>query len=361
MLFFQKSSKKRYLSLLVIISLVLTSYLVYRVQAARADALTSAYVKVTDSRPSATTITYVTGWTFPSTDSIECMNIVFSTAASGGSVPTAMTTTSAAKVSISGGGLTANNWTLYNTANGTLQYENDSGEASTATAITITTSGITNSSSAGIYYAQITTYSTLNTHTCSTAVDSVVAAFSIKAGQALSVTVDPSLTFAINGVASSQSVNGSTTTAATVTDANTIPLGNVNSTTNAIAAHDLVVTTNAQNGYTVYASYSGTLTDPSTNTIADWTGTNGAPSTFSAAGTSAFGYTTESTTLSGTGGRFSGGKWAKFETWGYEVARSATKPSAPETTRVGYQVGVSGTQASGTYTTTIIFVATPTY
>ena len=161
-------------------------------------------------------------------------------------------------------------------------------------------------------------------------------------------------------MADTETVNGTDITAATVTSANTIPLANVNPSTNVVAAHDLVVTTNATNGYTVYASYSGTLSDGLSHTIADWTGTNGAPTTFASAGTSAFGYTTESTSLSGTSSRFSSNKWAKFESWNYEVARATTKVSS-DTTRIGYQVGVSGTQEAGTYITTVILTATPTY
>lgn len=83
---------------------------------------------------------------------------------------------------------------------------------------------------------------------------------------------------------------------------------------------------------------------------------NGSPDSFPAAGTSAFGYTTDDTGLT----RFQTNKWAKFETWGYPVAYQSGKV-ADETDRIGYQVGVSSTQEAGTYTTTIILVAVPTY
>lgn len=359
-MFLSKMSENKLFNFLAIISILSSIFMLQFVGQAEAETqLTSAYVRLSDSRPNApANVSYVTGWTFPGTTSIQCMNILFATTASGSTKPTGMVTTSATKGSVSGGGLTNGNWTLYNTVDGTLQYEYASGGGSTATAVTITTNGITNPTSAGVYYAQLTTYTTLSTHTCTVPVSTTTIAFRVNNGQALSVTVDPSLTFAVNNVAGSQTVNGSSTTVATTAD--TIALGNVNSSTNVIAAQDLVVTTNAQNGYTVYASYSGTLTDANSNTIADWTGTNTAPTTFSAAGTSAFGYTTESTSLSGTAARFGSGKWAKFETWNYEVARSTVAVSA-DTTRVGYQVGVSGTQKAGLYQTTIVLTATPTY
>ena len=137
-------------------------------------------------------------------------------------------------------------------------------------------------------------------------------------------------------------------------------MGRVNTTTNPIVGQSLTVSTNSVNGYTVYASYSAQLNDGNGHTIADHTGTNGSPATFPASGTSAFGYQSGSSSLSGTGTRFTGNKWAKFETWGYEVARATTKVSS-DVTNIGIQAGVSATQEAGTYTTTIIYVATPTY
>ena len=357
LLLFLRASKKRRIGIIFLILLFLGASLVYNLQSAKAAGLTSAYNKITDSRPSITNVNYITGWTFPGTTAIGCMAIKYTTTAGGSTEPTGMNTTSATKVSISGGGLTNGSWSLNAGTDGLLKYTHATTEATTTTAVIITTYGITNPSSAGVIYAQIKTYT--NNNCTDGLTDYVTVAFAITTGQALSVDVDPSLSFAVVGVASGQTVNGVTTTATTVSDANTIPLGSVNPTTNAIAAHDLTVSTNAINGYTIYASYSGTLTSTTGGyTIADWTGTNGAPTAFPAAGTSAFGYTTDDTTLS----RFQSGgdKWAKFETWGYEVAKATTKVSA-ETDRIGFQVGVSATQEAGTYNTTIIYVATPTY
>lgn len=363
LLFLKASRKKKALTLLLIIVLVATSF-AYNIQSAKAGALTTASNKITNSTPSAVNVQYVTQWTFPSTDTIRCMQIQYTTTASGSTIPTGMTTTSASKLSISGGGLTDGSWTGYYTTNGTLQYENSTGQASTATPVTITTNGITNPSSTGVYYAQIRTYSGLATHACSGEVDHVTVAFAVTAGQALSVDVDPSLSFAVSNLANGITINGASTTVnISAANVNTIPLGHINSSANVIVGQSLTVQTNAVNGYTVYASYSGTLSDGAgtPHTIADHTGTNGTPTSFPSAGTSAFGYTTSSTTLSGTGTRFQSNKWAKFETWGYEVAKKTTKTSGDDVTNVGIQVGVSGSQEAGTYTTTIIYVATPTY
>jgi len=320
-----------------------------------------------NSQPSATNVQYTTTFTPASSTAIQCIQIAFTTdTATPSSAPTGLTAASANKNLVSGSGLTDGNWTLNtpgtnNVPVSELQYEGTAGQTPGG-AITIVTGkpglGITNPSSAGVYYVQIRTYSGFAGHVCTGLVDYAAAAFAITNGQALSVTVDPTLTFSINGVASLQTVNGETTNATTVNSSNVIPMANVNASANSIAAQDLVVSTNATNGYTIYASYSGTLAFGS-NTITDWTGTNATPTSPFAthgSGTSYFGYTTEDTNLS----RFQSDKWAGFAQVGYPVA---TYPSAvsTDTNRIGYQVEVSGSQAAGTYTTTIILTAVPSY
>ncbi len=143
----------------------------------------------------------------------------------------------------------------------------------------------------------------------------------------------------------------------------TIPFGTVTTSTNGVAAHDLTVTTNAGSGYTLSIRYTAKPTSGA-NDIDDHTGTNAAPTTMSP-GTEAFGYTTNDATLgTGTADRFTssgGNKWAAFTTSNAEVAYSSTSVSS-QTTRVGYQVGISGTTPAGIYgTSTVIVTATPAY
>ena len=193
--------RKKILSILALIALVLVPFL-YNLQKADAGALSTASNRITNSTPSAANVQYVTGWTFPGTTAIGCMQIKYTTTASGSTKPTGMGTTGATKVTVTGGGLTDGSWTLDAATDGTLKYTHATTQATTATAIAITTNGITNPSSAGVIFAQITTYTGSN---CSTGpTDSVTVAFSILTGQALSVTVDPSLTFAVNGVADTE-------------------------------------------------------------------------------------------------------------------------------------------------------------
>jgi hypothetical protein len=141
-----------------------------------------------------------------------------------------------------------------------------------------------------------------------------------------------------------------------------IPFGTPTASQNKITAQDLTVATNAGSGYTIFTRYTGQLTSGS-NTIADHTGTNAAPTAFSAAGTASFGYTTDDATLgTGTAARFTSGgaKWAALTTSNLEVAYSNVAV-ASTTHCVGYQVGISSTTAAGTYTSTVIYTATPVF
>ena len=129
-----------------------------------------------------------------------------------------------------------------------------------------------------------------------------------------------------------------------------------------IGSQTLTVSTNASNGYTVYTRYTAKPTSGS-NTIADQTGTNAAPTAFPAPGTAAFGYTTNASALgTGTANRFTitPNVWAAFTTSNNEVAFSSA-PVSSQATCVGYQVGIAGTTPAGTYTNTVIFTATPVF
>jgi hypothetical protein len=112
----------------------------------------------------------------------------------------------------------------------------------------------------------------------------------------------------------------------------------------------------------VYTRYTAQPTSGA-NTINNHTGSNAAPTAFSAAGTEAFGYTTEDATLSGTADRFTsagGNKWAAFTTSNAELVFNATAVSS-QTTRVGFQTGIATTTEPGSYVTSVIYTAVPVY
>lgn len=329
-----------------------------------AASLTSGSASISSSVPSAASTTYTMTFSGVTLSATKCIQAVFSTAATGGSMPTGMVTSG---VTLSGTSTympTPGSWTAASSTPGTVKVTYATGETPAgASARTLVLGGITNGSTAETgYFVQFSTYN--NTDCVSSPLDTGVATFIYTTGQAVSLTVDPALAFTIDLLGSSQAVNGVTTTVAS-TDG-TIPFGTVTSSANAIAAHNLTVTTNAGSGYTVYTRYTQAPTNGShpINDLA--THTNLSPGSFSAAGTEAFGYTTNDATLSVSGDgtdRFTNpaSQFAAFTTTNAEVAHS-TAAVTSEVTKVAYQVGISGTTPAGTYNnSTVIFTATPAY
>lgn len=329
-----------------------------------AATLTSASLSLSDSRISQTSQYTLTasGWTTAQT--IGCIEVDLGTASDGtGAVP-GLNTASSTFVSQS---ITATGtWTVDNTqsAGTKLRLVNATPVVPQTGAQTAVWGAVTNGSTSNTgYFAVIKTYTT---NSCATPVDTTTVQYTYTDGQQATVSVDPTLSFSVAGITGNGAltVNGSTITNTLATTATTIPFGTATTGVNKVAAQTLTVTTNAGSGYTVYTRYTGQLNNGGGGTIADFTtggASNTTPQTFSAAGTEAFGYTTEDTTLgTGTAARFSGGKWAPFTTTNAEVAFNNT-PIASDATKVGFQVGVAGTTKAGAYTTTVIYTATPVY
>ncbi|MFI5240422.1 MAG: hypothetical protein ACHQUB_01815 [Candidatus Saccharimonadia bacterium] len=318
---------------------------------------TTASVSLSNPQPSATGVTYDMLASGITLSAIQCIKIVFATTATGSTEPTGMVTTSAALDS---------GTTLIPTPGSFSRGGSDPAGTVTFTGSGQTPSGssgkhliintMTNSSVADTsFFMQVSTFN--NTDCVSSPVDNVTVAFINTAGSSLSLSVSPTLSFSVAAVASGQTCNGATATQTSTST--TIPFGAVTTATNSVVCQDLAVTTNAITGYTVYIRYTAKPTSGS-NTIADAPGSNASPSPFPAAGTEAYGYTTEATALQNSpANRFTGGNWAAATTTNAEVAYSNV--AASHTTRVGHQAGVSGTTQPGTYTTTIIYTCTPIY
>lgn len=365
---------KRYLIILLLLYLLLPPFSPLTVLIANAGTLTNAKVLINNSQASATNVSYNFRFTTPATTAIGKVVIQFCTAASGTcTTPTGMTTTGATRANdnIAGTGRTDTF-----TTNGTLSVDITTPATQSTQNVVIDFTGITNPSTTNSsHFARITTYQSDDT----TALDTATVAFATLDTNsiAVSATVDPTLTFTVTGVTGngSATVNSAVITNGLATTATTIPFGTLTAGIPKIAAHDVTITTNAVNGYTVTASHSATsqsgnppLTSGSSNNIDSFTGTNSTPATWSSpSGTSAntntgfFGYTTEDTSLcTGTASRFSSNKWSGTTTTGEEIICSTTGVSS-ETTRIGWQVEVNNLQPAGSYTGTVILIATPTY
>ena len=171
------------------------------------------------------------------------------------------------------------------------------------------------------------------------------------------------LTFTIGGLASGVTTAGTTTTFAT-TDTS-VPFGQIATTTEALGAQRLTVTTNANYGYTVYLNESQQLQSAIyTTTIDKVSGTNASPAAFAIQGGSngAYGYQTSDSSLgTGTTDRFSAAnKFAQLDSTLREVAYS-TDPVTSEATDIVYKLKVGDLQEAGNYTTTLTYVATPVF
>jgi hypothetical protein len=181
----------------------------------------------------------------------------------------------------------------------------------------------------------------------------------------VTASVPSSLTFVINPV-SSGTVNNAVITTSTVTG-DQANFGIYSSADNRITAHDLIVSTNATNGYVVTTEYAGEFTSTG-NVINNFTGTNAIPTSWvtppGAGVESYFGYTTDDSTLYNSAyDRFTGSggnKWAAFTTIPSEVAY-ALGPVSSEITRVGYRLELTNLHPSGVYETQVMYIATATF
>lgn len=335
-------------------------FLAVIIPALRADALSSSSLTLSDSRPSQSPVSYTFGSSSFSGATLNCITLEFNTDADGsGTVPTGLTSTGAS-LNASSTLITEASWTKTFTTNGTLELT--SGAEAPASSGNLVFDGITNGSVADTtYFALFNTYTNSD---CSTGLtDSVVVTLIYKNGSLVSLTIDPTLTFAIAGVSdTAETVNGVSTTV-TSTAAAINFLNEVVSGAPGVSAHDITVGTNASSGYTVYIRHTGLLTNGSSDTIDNWTGTNLSPTGSFPTAAEAWGYTTQDSTLSAIGdgaNRFGSDEWAGFSTTNEEVIYSAT-PQASETTRVGHQVAVDASTEAGTYQTTIVYTAASVY
>lgn len=353
-------------SMVLLVALLLFLATLVQVHIASAATLTTASVTLSDPRPNTASVSYDFQASNVTTTAIRCISVEFDTSADGsGGKPAGMDITNAALSASSDYIPTPASWSVSNNnTTGISSVTFASGETpASASGRNVILTTITNGSTPDNDYYLI--FRTFNNTDCSTSpVDSSTVGFIFTNGQAVSMSVEGALAFTIAGVTGNGSitVNGATITNGLATTATTIPFGTVTASANKVAAQDLSVSTNSANGYTVYTRYTAQPTSGS-STIDNHTGSNGTPTVFSAAGTEAFGYTTEDATLSGTADRFTssgGNKWAAFTTSNAELVFNAAAVNA-QTTRVGFQTGISATTEPGSYITSVIYTAVPVY
>jgi hypothetical protein len=190
----------------------------------------------------------------------------------------------------------------------------------------------------------------------------------------VSAAVDASLTFTVGGVAGGQAVNGTTTDAGSTNV--TLPFGTLPVGQTVTLAHDLTVATNAANGFTVTVETTDDLRSSLGATINTFT--NGTDVTVPGAWSSPtgaianpdsyghWGVTSDDAAIAARSNQFGSNQW---------VAATATpaaimghtgvadgQTAGQGATRVGYQIEISALQEAGDdYTTTLRYIATPTF
>lgn len=335
-----------------------------RVGALQAASLSTSSLSLGDPRPSTINVSYAFAAGGVSLTPIKCIKEVYADTSTGSVVPAGMSTAAANLDTANTNYIpTPASWTITRPANGTITLTNATGETpAAASARKVTLSGVTNASTADTkYFLRLSTYN--NIDCTSSPIDSVTVAFIFTNGSTLSLTVDQTLSFTVNAVASGQSCNGATSTQPS--SATTIPFGTVSAAANSVVCQDLQAATNATNGYTISTRSVGAPTNSIGQTITSQAGTNAAPTAFPAPGTEAYGYTTNDPSLSTLGGsatpnRFQTNLWAGMTTANAEVGYESTGVTAT-TYRVGHQAGISLTTRPGTYQTTVIYTCTPVY
>lgn len=191
----------------------------------------------------------------------------------------------------------------------------------------------------------------------------------------VSASVDTSLTFTVSGVASGQSVNGGTTTA-TSTTATTLPFETITPNVSKALAHDLSVSTNAANGYTVTVEQTGDLQSATGATIdgfidGAYTATPSAwqapaqlianPDTYGH-----WGLTSTDAAIPARAVQFGSDQWVSGSTtpvavMGHTGPSDGSTPGAGAA-RIGYQIQITPLQEAGDdYTTTLRYIVTPTF
>jgi hypothetical protein len=192
----------------------------------------------------------------------------------------------------------------------------------------------------------------------------------------VSAAVSTTFQFTIQGVALGQSVNGSATTTATTTSATAINFGVLQPNVSKTNAQDLLVTTNARNGFVVTLIQDQNLTSASgadIDTFKNGSSTANPESWKTPENQLGYeqsyghmGFTSEDSDLNTN--EFGTDLWAgNLSSTSPRQVFSHTGPADGQTpdigrTRVGFQVQVQGLQEAGNdYTNSLTYVATPTF
>jgi hypothetical protein len=171
------------------------------------------------------------------------------------------------------------------------------------------------------------------------------------------------LTFSVSGLPQGTSTSGIVTNVSTT--ATSISFGTLALATSTAAAQQLTVTTNAPNGYELYALQDSPLTNGGGYTIPGVQGTNVSPlpwaSGCNATSTACYGYHPASPVLSGGSTRFAADDtYAALTSTPAEIGYAGA-PSTSSTVTVVYRLQAGVTQVNGSYGDDITYVVAPSF
>ncbi|HVM76695.1 MAG TPA: hypothetical protein VMU07_00905 [Candidatus Paceibacterota bacterium] len=177
------------------------------------------------------------------------------------------------------------------------------------------------------------------------------------------VTAGAGLTFTVSGLPQGTATSGIVTNVSTT--ATSISFGTLTIATSVTGAQQLTVTTNAANGYELYALQDSPLSDGSGHVIPGVSGTNASPVSWSggcsATSSGCFGYHTGSAVLSGGSTRFAANDTYAALTSSTGEIGYAGSPSTSSTVSVVYRIQAGSTQVNGNYVNNIVYVVAPSF
>ena len=320
---------------------------------------TQTSLLLSKATPGATGITYTDSFT-PSdtTDTIATILVQFATTATGNTVPTGFTMSATPSVTLKTGATPITNTAAYSA--GLLTITITTPQALTSSVATISIVNVTNPSVSGaIFYSQITTESS-----GPVVRDYGVAESEVYTDVGVSGIIDPVLVFSVTGIASGTGTTGAMNPPTVTSTSNNISYGHflINPSGPNVAVQQITTNTNAINGYTVYLQENQPLTDGAA-TIPNV----GANTTWTNASTVGFGVNVTNGANGDKGGSFGNNTTyqpipTSVGAGGLALASLNTPTNtAGDNEYVIYQVGISGSITSGTYSNSLDYVVVPVF
>lgn len=339
----------------------------------QAAPITNREMRISDSRPGQTGVTYDFEGDH-STTVVRCLRVQYCTTATGPcTTPPGMITTTATKgPAAEWSGWTHADWTISTTTAGEIRYTNGAGQAGGVN-FSFSTANITNSTTSGTYFARVTTYTNTDCSTGET--DSGVVAFAIISGVTVTAIVAETLVVEVTGVSAADCTQSSGTSVTTTATA--VPFGVIAPATFYRGCQNIRVATNAANGFVMTTQEQTNLRYTTINipdTTCDATGCSEVTARpWVSTGFPGYGHSCYNIVGTPCNTVYAADNFRQFACRGTDAEcdpgtggetpqmfMSTTGP-ADVTGRILHRIAISPLQAAGSYSATVVYIATPIY